>query len=314
MTNQVSHEQRPPFAAYGPTSAGYGPSAAPPASLSPAPWQMTSGSPGRGAPPSPRGPRRGLGITALVVACVGTLSAFGSQTLAWLLLLTAFVLAIVQVSRRGASRVPAVIAFVVIGFGVVIALGAAIILGLTSSSRSIADPVPAPETDTYTLAQRLAIGPGDRVGSSAELSWGTPQTVIDSETGDDVWSIQALAPLDVTSEATEASPGPVSFSGSLVAIPLELTNLTGSTIDPDGWQLRFSTDYYTADGSITDGVYDPALLRDYPSRYDLVEPIAPGETVTFYDVRDIPFSDAGAGRSEVWLYSGDSVSWGATGG
>lgn len=321
MTNQTPQDRRPPFAAYGPASAGYGPtapSATLPAPGPAAPWPSPQPgfahpaglvpSPGPGGP---RPPRRGLGITALIIACVGALFAFSSSPLVWLLLVGALVLAIVQLARRGSSRVPAVIAIVVVVLGIIVALGAAILSGLTSSASS-AYPAPDPETDTFTLAQRLSVAPGH--GSQAELMWGTDQTIVDSDTGDDVWSIRALAPVDITAEMTSASPAPFSASGSLVAVPIEMTNLTGEAIDPDGWQLRFSSSYRSSDGSYLDGAYDPSVTDAYPSRYDISEPIAPGETVTYYLVQDTPFTGADKGSVEVGLYSGDSITWTTTGG
>jgi hypothetical protein len=317
MTNHTPQGRRPPFAAYGPASAGYGPTApvaTAPAPAPTAPWPSPQPAPAAGFVPSPgpagpRPPRRALGITALILACVGTLFAFSSSPLVWLLLVSALVLAIVQLARRGSARVPAVIAIVIVVLGFVIALGAAILSGLTSSASSGGYD---PETDAYTLAERLSVAPGD--GSQVDLTWGTAETIVDSGTGDDVWSIRALAPVDVTAETSTASPSPFSASGSLVAIPIEMTNLTDESIDPDGWQLRFSSSFVSPDGSFADGVYDPAIMDAYPSRYDIAEPLAPGETVTFYLVEDMPLADAEKGSVEVGLYSGDLITWRASGG
>jgi hypothetical protein len=226
-----------------------------------------------------------------------------------LLLVSALVLAIVQLARRASARVPAVIAIVIAVLGIIIALGAAILSGLMSSASSGSSD---PETDTYTLAERLSVAPGD--GSQVDLMWSTAETIVDSDTGDDVWSIRALAPVDITAETSTASPAPFSASGSLVAVPIEMTNLTGESIDPDGWQLRFSSSYVSPDGTLADGVYDPAIMDAYPSRYDIAEPIAPGETVTFYLVEDMPLADAEKGSVEVGLYSGDLITWRASGG
>jgi len=320
MTNQTPQGRRPPFAAYGPASAGYGPtapSATLPAPGPAAPWPSPQPgfahpagfvpSPGPG---DPRPPRRGLGVTALILACVGALFAFSSSPLVWLLLVGALVLAIVQLVRRGSSRVPAVIAIVVVGLGIIVALGAALLSGLMSSTSST-NSAPDPETDTYTLAQRLTVAPGH--GPQAELAWGTAQTIVDSDSGDDVWSIRALAPVDITAEASSASPAPFSASGSLVAVPLEMTNLTDESIDPDGWQLRFSSSYLSPEGNYLESVYDPSVTDAYPSRYDIPGPIAPGETVTFYLVEDTPFAGADRGSVEVGLYSGDLITWRTTG-
>lgn len=319
MTNQTPQDRRPPFAAYGPASAGYGQTATvstPPPPGATAPWPSPQAAPTHPpgfvpAPGSagPRPPRRGLGIVALVIACAGALFAFSASPLVWLLLVTALVLAIVQVARRGSARVPAVVAIVIVVLGIIIAMGAAILSGLTSSA-STADP--DPETDTYTLAQRLSVAPGR--GSPSELAWGTAQTIVDSDSGDDVWSIRALAPVDITAEAGSASPAPFSASGSLVAVPIELTNLTDESIDPDGWQLRFSSSYLSPEGNYLESVYDPSVTDAYPSRYDIPGPIAPGETVTFYLVEDTPFAGADRGSVEVGLYSGDIITWRTTGG
>lgn len=319
MTNQTANGGRPPFAAYGPASAGYGPGApvtvpptiGPAAPGAPAPWPSPGSPPnGSASPAGARPPRRGLGITALVLACVGAIAAFTASPLAWLLLVTALVLAIVHLARRGGARVPAVIAIVIVGFGVFIALIAAVVSGFTSAGSGV-DSAPDPETDTYTLAQRLSLPP-DR-GSESELAWGTAQTVIDSDTGDDVWSIRTLAPIDITSETAAASPAPFSASGSLVAIPVEITNLTDESIDSDAWQLRFSTSYRLSDGTYADAAYDPAVTDLYPSRYDITD-VAPGATVTFYVVHDGSIAEADEGSVEVGLYSGDIITWTATGG
>ncbi|MDQ1077215.1 MULTISPECIES: hypothetical protein [Microbacterium] len=322
MTNHTANGGRPPFAAYGPASAGYGPSApaiAPPVAVpsaagAPAAWPgpavLARGSASTTGPGGARPPRRGLGIAALVIACVGTIAAFTASPVSWLLLVTALVLAIVHLARRSGAQVPAVIAIVIVGFGVFIALIAAVVSGFTSAGSGV-DSAPDPETDTYTLAQRLSLPPGR--GSESELAWGTAQTVIDSDTGDDVWSIRTLAPIDITSETATASPAPFSASGSLVATPVEITNLTDETIDSDAWQLRFSTSYRLSDGTYADAAYDPAVTDLYPSRYDITD-VAPGATVTFYVVHDGSIAEADEGSVEVGLYSGDIITWTATGG
>ncbi|KTR96574.1 hypothetical protein NS220_01365 [Microbacterium testaceum] len=322
MTNHTTTGARPPFAAYGPASAGYGPGAsvdAPPAAGpsaagAPAPWPspaiLTNGSAAPAGPPASRPPRRGLGIAALALAGVGALAAFTASFLSWMLLVTALVLAIVHLARRGGARVAAVLAIVLVGFGMLIALIAALVSGFASSGSGIGS-APDPETDTYTLAQRLALQPGR--GSTSELTWGTAQTVIDSDTGDEVWSLRALAPIDITDDMASASPAPFTASGSLIAIPIEITNLTDQTIDSDAWQLRFGTSYRHSDGSYGEAVYDPAVTEAYPSRYDITA-VAPGATVTFYLVQDMSIAEADAGSVEVGLYSGDIITWTSTGG
>ncbi|MDF2045063.1 hypothetical protein P2P98_02735 [Microbacterium sp. Kw_RZR3] len=322
MTNHTTTGGRPPFAAYGPASAGYGPSApaiAPPVAVpsaagAPAAWPgpavLARGSASTTGPGGARPPRRGLGIAALVIACVGTIAAFTASPVSWLLLVTALVLAIVHLARRSGAQVPAVIAIVIVGFGVFIALIAALVSGFSSSGPRV-DSAPDPETDPYTLAQRLVVPPGSE--SASEREWGTPQTVIDSDTGDEVWTLRALAPTDITADTATASPAPFTASGSFVAIPIEITNLTDETIDSDAWQFQFSANYFLSDGSYGDAVYDPAVTDVYPSRYDILD-VFPGETVTFFIVLDTPLADIEQGRTQVDLYSGDSLTWTAPGG
>jgi len=320
MTQGTNEESRPPFAAYGPASAGYGPATTVTEPTGPAPGRplagpaRESGWPGPaetfGVSPEAR-PRRALGIVALVLACLGALVAFRPSLwfLAWALLLTALVLAIVHLARRGSTHVAAVFALVIGIVGILIALIAALIAGVTASLAGSADPA----VDDYTLAQRLVVADGDRSESPLELDWGVAAIVEDSETGAEVWSVRALTPVDITGETVDITPAPISVSGSFVAVPFEITNLSDAPIDPDAWQFRLSTDYLAPDGSTTDGVYDPGFMEEFPSRYDVIGPIEPGQSVVVYEVRDVAAAGAADGRAELWLYSGDSVTWTSAG-
>lgn len=323
MTHGTHHGVRPPFAAYGPASAGYGPVAtvAEPEATPARPGVMPPPGPAWPAPvpgvhvvaPPPGERRRGLGIASLVLTSLGAFIAFtpGAWFFAWALLLTGLVLAVIHLVRRGTTRVAAVLALVIGILGILIALVAAVIAGLSgpSSSRDA-----GPVDDDYTRAERLVVADGAGPGAPMELGWDVAAIISDSETAQEVWSVRALTPLDITAETAGVTPAPISVSGSFVAIPFEITNLSSDAIDPDDWQFRLSTDYLAPDGSTTDGVYDPALLDRYPSRYDISTPIDPGQTVVVYEIRDVAFADAVDGRAELWLYSGDSVTWSDTGG
>lgn len=322
MSPQAPHDARPPFAAYGPATAGYGldprrrPGTAP-RGLEPGGSGPGGQLPGRPAPgaPTPGGPRRpgGLGIAALALACVGALIAVWpwGLFLAWMPLGLALILGIAHLVRRGSAKGSAATAVGISSFCLVVCLVWALtanLFGGSSPAPSYDPPVgesfaPVPTPDGSLTAPDAGAPP---------LAWATPTRVLGIPSGSpseqDLWTVSVAPPVDITAAALEA--GTSLTSGAAVAIPVTLTNASDRDLDLAGWEGAFSTDFVLADGSWATRTYIDDLQRTYPARWSL-ERLGPGESVTYYDTLDATPADAAAGTAQLYLYAdgGGVVSW-----
>lgn len=298
MAQQQETENRPPFAAYGPASAGYG--LRRPAPTSPLP-------PSDGRRPD-RSPSNWPGGTALVLAVLGTLLALipWLNFFAWMPLLLAIVLSIVQVARRGAARVVGTVSLVVAVFGLVgLVLSMMLWAGAFRSdpaepSWSADEPWTAPpvDRDLGTLTAPVTDG--------APLPWGAAALLSDAD-GAAVWSVAVDPPVDATALALERGAAPL--SGSVVVVPVRMTNSTDAAIDLATWRGDFTTDLTLVDGSRPPRLYVDGLQDVYPERWSF-SVVAPGETVVYYDVWDASLEQAAAGVGDALLFgSAQSLTW-----
>ena len=335
----------PPYAAHLPPGAGayagsaaaYAGSTAPYAGSAPGayaggPRQEYPGAPptwgsSAGAAPvtTPKAPV--LGILALVLAIFGVLLLlvpFFGPLFSWVFLLSALVLAIVTLARRGPGKSMAIWALVLsLVAGLTSGTGAvgAILVGSIFAGNA-ADPdeydAPAPDAsypvEENTLSPTLIAPDYPSMGNprAEPIALGTTLTLAaaDASGADESpsgsWTFTVKPMEDVTASAAAADVV-APKNGALLAVPIEMTNLTGEPVDlsvafnaaPSSWLV-------TADGGTAESAYLSPV--DYPTSWD-VDIVQPGATTTFYQVYDVAPTVATTGLVVTLLSSGQTLHW-----
>lgn len=282
------------------------------------PGPSPSGPPSSAPPPSGS---TALAVIALVLSILGALTAlvpFVGSIAAWFFLLPAIVLAIIALVRRSAGRGMAIGALVTSGVAIVVAalwgVGATALGSWVSTWSDDAVDDTDEYSDEYEYDDEYGYAvlgvEGTQGGTRADaLAFGTTVTLFDENSGEDVWDMTVRAPEDITAAATEglaAAPE----NGAYLAVAIELTNLGERTIDLyDQYELSPYTWLLTGDGGEATSGY-AAVSDDYPALWE-IEPVDPGETVTYYEVYDVASTVAETGSLVIDLESGQQVYWGA---
>ncbi|MFG6501825.1 DUF4190 domain-containing protein [Microbacterium sp. P05] len=335
----------PPFPAAGPPypAAGSAPGAGYPGGGYPGAWpQAAAGAPQQygvprqeypGAPPtwgpppaSFRPPSTGsitLAVLALIAAVLGILLVFvlGGGFVAFLILITAVVLAVVSLARRAAGKGLAISALILAALAMVWAV-LALLAALFSielwpddpdnpeyPDYSQTEPSATPEEYPYYGSPALRAPELDALGTEVTdpLAPGTPVLLHDDTNDRDVWQL-TVRPLQDITATTSSMTEPV--FGAFIAAPVELTNVSDAAID-----LSVQYDYVPYASLITGdgGRADIAIISDgalYPTAWEVGE-VAPGETVTYYEVFDARPEVATSGIVQLDLVSGQRIHWSA---
>jgi hypothetical protein len=164
----------------------------------------------------------------------------------------------------------------------------------------------APEPEAG-LPPLLGVEGADGGASRSDaLPYGTTVTIVDENTGDEVWSLTVGAPEDATAAASsDAEPE----NGGYVAVPVELTNLSDTSIDPArDYEYALYAWLLTGDGGRADPTY---LTGDagYLGSFDLDE-VAPGATVEYFEVFDVAPTVTATGFLVFDLPEGGQLFWG----
>lgn len=264
------------------------------------------------APTAPTG-SKALAGTALGLAIFGAAAAlvpFGI-VFSWLFLLAAIVLAIIALVRRAGGRGMSIAALVVSGAGIVIAALWGVGFALFGTwLEGIGDSVPfSDDYSDYSDETYPVLGVDDGVGGSSRddaLPFGTTVVIVDESTGDPVWELTVGAPQDVTATASVDAP----LNGAYLAVPIEITNVTETAIDPN---VQYEYTAYawllTGDGGRAESTYVPGASEQYPQVWD-VAAVEPGGTATYYETFDVAASVAGTGYLVLDLDSDEQVFWG----
>lgn len=288
--------------------------------------------PAAAVPATPKAPV--LGILALTLAIFGVLIVFVpffGPLFAWVFFASAVVLAIVALVRRGPGKGMAIWALVLSVVGGLTtgtgAIGAILVGGLFAGSAAgpdYYDEAPAPDA-TYpveenTLSPALIAPDFPIMGNprTEPIALGTTLTLADADSsggevddaGTGSWNFTVRPMEDVTATAAAAEVMPPA-NGALLAVPIEMTNLTGEAVDlsvaynaiPTSWLV-------TGDGGTAEQAYLSPL--DYPTSWD-VEVVEPGATTTFYQVYDVAPEVATTGLIATLFSSGQTLYWRAAG-
>ena len=310
----------PPYAAPAPPPYAAAPPGTPPAL--PPYAQGTAQQPYPGAPPvwTPAPPpptgSKALAGTALGLAIAGALGAvfpFGI-VVAWLFLAGGIVLAIIALVRRAAGRGMSIAALIVSGAGILLALlwgvGFALFGGLLNGF---------PDDTTYTGEEYddysyddstypvLGVEDGaDGASRGDALTYGTSMVIIDESTGEPVWEVTVRAPQDITAASSDQAP----VNGAYLAVPVEVTNVSGRAIDPNvDYEYTAYAWLLTGDGGRAESAYVPGATEQYPQIWD-IDPVESGDTATYYETFDVGPSVTGTGYFVLDLDSDEQVFWG----
>lgn len=269
------------------------------------------------AAPPPRPPASGsstLAVVALILAIAGVLSTllplFGLFS-AVVLLTPAIIMAIIALARRTPGRGMAIGALITAGVGsigaIVWNLASFTLIGLLGSIGNGAGSFADTDQDSGHAHDRPVLGVADDVDGTS-LAYGTPVTIVDESTGEEVWTVTVGAPVDATADAAADALEDAPANGAYLAIPIELTNLTDESIDlSDQFEYTLYPSLITGDG----GFADTAFLYgapDYPAAWSL-PPIAPGETAVYYEAFDVAATVIDTGVFVIDLDTQEQVSW-----
>lgn len=262
-----------------------------------------------------------LAILALAAAVIGIVVAFVpfvGAPLAWLLFVASIVLAVIALVRRTPGKGMAIAGIIVsvLGFGFSLLWGiAVIVLGGLSGFSSSAPYTPDPYLDdeyesTYDFPSLSAPELGATGNTPSDpLAPGTGLALFDETAQADAWQMTVLPFEDLT--AIAAANGELDPAlGAYVGVPVQLTNASDETIDLTTEYVSLPYSFFLtseAGEATTTFLYDS---ETYPSVYEIGR-IAPGETVTFYDIYDVPAGGAASGSYGIDLDSGQTVYWGA---
>ncbi|KAA9157525.1 hypothetical protein F6B41_04850 [Microbacterium lushaniae] len=255
-----------------------------------------------------------LGILCLVVAVVPV----AGRIVLVPLLPAALIVAVVAIVRRAAPRGLPIAGLALAGVSAAIMAWSFVIpLGVPSWPWEAGDAPPAVEEpavpgvpDEPPLAPELGLPGLDGAGASRAdpLPYGTTVTIIDENSGSEVWAMTVDAPEDVTGAAS-ASAGTEPVNGAYLAVTVELANLSAGTLDPvNDYDYAPYSWLLTGDGGRADAEYLPDLTA-LPPMWDL-DPVPPGATERYAEVFDVAPAVAATGYFVLELPGDTRVYWG----
>lgn len=213
---------------------------------------------------STKKPRNTLGLVALGIAILGALFAVIPATngISWVILLGAFVVSLVAVTRKGKGKAASVIALIVsILFWIIsIPIGLAVIGTAVSDSINEGQSITTPDEATDEVEESGAAGIGDTI------------------TNDDGVEVTLIS---ITPDAT--SPDDFFTSevrGTLVAVSMTMTNGSDEAVTITGSSVK---------GFIGEAEYEAARVYGTDSGdWYALEQINPGLTAAFTAYIDVP--------------------------
>ncbi|MCK6065025.1 MULTISPECIES: hypothetical protein [Microbacterium] len=267
----------------------------------------------------------GLAVTALVLGAVCLAAAVvpvAGRLLLVPLLPAAVIVAVVAIVRRAVPRGLPITALVLAGASAAIAAWSFVIpWGLPSWPWEAGDAPPAidepfvpddPGNADPPLEPELGVPGLEGAGASRAdpLAYGTTITIVDENSGSDVWAMTVTAPEDVTaaSGAVETEPA----NGAYLAVTVELTNLGGDVLDPaSDYDYSLYSWLLTGDGGRADSEHLPELTG-LPSTWD-IPPVPAGDTVRYAEVFDVATDVSATGYFVLELPGDRLVYWGPAG-
>jgi hypothetical protein len=259
------------------------------------------------APPRPTG-GAALAGTALTLAILGVLVTFAPGLIALagvLLIVVSIVLAIVHLVGRRDGRGLSIAALVVAGVGgVVSGLVAVMVSALAQFGAGGMEIITGDDSD-YDYVELGAPGlAGAATSRDDALEWGTTVVVTDTVNGGDVWEVTVGRPLDITDEIDPDVDMPPEF-GAYLAVPIEITNVSDTTITDIDWDYGLYSWLLTGDGGRAEPTW--LTLSDYTNAWD-DESLEPGESTTYYEIYDVAPSVIDSGTAVIELYD-TSIHW-----